>query len=360
MTRYLEIVFRSKLRLLVLVFVLPVVFSAVDLYLWRSYDASEAVSVDDPSTFGQGMSYALGFDPYSTAAQNFARLFSNLIGTQNFNEGIADALVAQNVIHSDAERAALIASLSQLTISPGRLNSSGSSGSSSGTGASGTATNGDHIITIRYICKKEFMCSAVLVAALDVLRAQYSDLKARSAATARAIYEANLKAGEADVAAATAAIQNYQASLPKAKPGSSQNQDPVLTSLQHDLDAAQKEVDNANAQLLNIDTIAQVSKGMANDLSVVDGPRTQRGLYGIKGASSDNLKSDAIAWASCLAVAAAYLILVAFLDRTVRDPAQIKARLGKPVISIPEHISPRRGQGRGLRPRARDKATAFT
>jgi hypothetical protein len=336
------------------------VFSAVDLYLWRSYSASEAVWVDDPGTFGQGISNALGFDPYSTAAQNFARLFSNLVGTQSFNDGIADKLVTQNMIHSDAERGTLISSLSLLTISPGRSSSSGSS-SGSASGSSGTSTNGDHIISIQYVCKKEVFCPAVLLAALDVLRVQYSELKARSAATARAIYEANLKAGEADVAAATAAIQKYQASLPKAKAGSSQNQDPVLTSLQHDLDAAQKEVDTAKAELLTIDTVAQVSKGMANDLYVVDGPRVQKGLYGIKGASNDNVKSDAIAWASCLAVAAVYLILVAFLDRTVRDPAQLKKRLGKPVTSIPEYVSQQRqrpGRRAGLWPRGRDKAIA--
>jgi hypothetical protein len=348
-TRYLEILFRSKYRLIVLVVLLPVVFSAVDAYLWRSYNTNEAVFVDDPGVFGQGTASALGFDPYSTPAQNFARLFSNLVGTQTFNFAVADELANHGIIHTSAERAALVASLSQLTVSPGQVSSGGSGGSS----ASAAGGNGDHLITISYVCKREYVCQSVLSAALDVFRIQYSNLKARASATARAIYEANLKVGLADVAAATAAIQKYIASLPKTSSHNVQTvQDPQLTELQHEQEVAQKEVDTANSQILGVDNITKVSAGMANDLSVVDGPKTLPGLYGIKGLGSDNLKSDAIAFGACLFAAAAYVILVAFLDRTVRDPHQIKARLGKTVVTIPEY------QTQKKIPRARAKASS--
>jgi hypothetical protein len=337
--RYLEIVFRSKLRLLALILVFPLAFTAVDFYLWRTYDTSELVWVDDPGTFGQGTASALGFDPYSTPSQNFARLFSNLIGTQSFNEAVADKLMTTGAIHTTAERTALITSLAQLTVSPGRVTGSGGSQGSSGGGG---GANGDHIITIRFICKKEALCLAVLSAVLDVFRAQYSDLKARSAATARAIYVANLKQGQADLAAATSAIEKYEASKPKSTKGAPQNtQDPILTGLQHQLDSAQKEVDNANAQILQIDTISQITAGITNDLSVIDQPQTKGGLFGVRGLGNDNLKADAIALACCLIAAAAYLVLVAFLDRTVRDANQISARLQKPVIAIPDYTTRR-------------------
>ena len=342
MIRYLEIVFRSKLRLLVLILVFPLAFTAVDFYLWRTYDASELVWVDDPGTFGQGTASALGFDPYSTPAQNFARLFSNLVGTQSFNGAVADKLMTTGAIQTTAERTALITSLAQLTVSPGRVTGSGGGGGGGSQGSGGGGANGDHIITIRFICKKEALCLAVLSAVLDVFRAQYSDLKARSAATARAIYVANLKQGQADLAAATSAIEKYEASKTKSTKGAPQNtQDPILTGLQHQLDSAQKEVDNANAQILQIDTISQVTQGITNDLSVIDQPQTKAGLFGVRGLGNDNLKADAIAAASCLIAAAAYLVLVAFLDRTVRDANQISARLQKPVIAIPDYTTRR-------------------
>lgn len=338
MTRYLEIVFRNKLRLLVLVVMLPLAFSALNLYLWRSYSVSESVWVDDPSTFGQNTASSIGFDPYSTPAQNYARLFSNLLGTQSFNNAVGDELQAEGVINSDQERIALISSLSQLAAIPGRATSAGGGAGSAG-GTGGAAAAGDHVMTIRYVCSRVNLCLSVLAVVLDIFRSQYADLKARAATTARAIYQQQLNAAEADVAAVTAAIQKYEAAKPKSSGRTQVQVDPVLTALQHDLDAANKAVDTAKTNLQSVDTITQVSNGMAKDLSVVDGPKMQDGLYGIKGFGSDNLKSDSIAWASCLLMAVAYLILVAFIDRSVREPDVIKNKFAKPVVVIPAYQS---------------------
>jgi hypothetical protein len=342
LSRYLEIVFRSKLRLLVLVLLLPIAFSALDLYLWRSYDASEVVWVPDPGIFGQGTANSLGFDPYSTASQNFARLFSNLLGSQSFNDAIGDRLQAAGKIQNDHERALLIASLSQLSVAPGRAVAS--SGGGGGGGGAGGAGLGDHIISVRYTCIKQSLCLSVVSIVVDVFREQFSTLKARSIATVRAIYEANLKAALADVAAATAKEAQYLAGLPKTNSHTTQAQDdPTLAGLKHELEAAQKAVDAANAQLQSIDNLAQVTKGIAADLTVIDGPKMSAGMYGIKGLSNNNIKSDTIAWAACLAIAAAFVILVAFLDRTVRDPVQVKNRLRAPVITIPDYqVRPKR------------------
>jgi hypothetical protein len=179
------------------------------------------------------------------------------------------------------------------------------------------------------------MCLVVLPAALETLRSQYLDQKARAAASAKAIYEGDLAAGQTHRAAAIAAYKAYQATLPKATSHSAQTEDPVITSLQHDIDATQKEIDDANAALQNNEKMAKVTIAFVNDIAALDQPRTQKGLYGIKGMRSDNLKTDAIAFASCLAAAAIYLILLGFLDRSVRDPEEIKNRIGRPVVVIP-------------------------
>jgi hypothetical protein len=332
----LDILFRSKIRLLVLVVLLPAVLSGVNFYLWRSYEATEVVFVDDPNTFGQGLALALGYNPYQTPAQNAAKLFSNLLGTQTFNNALADKLTTQGVIHSDRERASLITSLSQLTVTPGGAPSGGGSAG----GGSAAATPGDRTVTLRTVCSKEYLCLAVLPAALDVYQSQYQDLKARAAATARGIYEANLKAAEAEYAAAIAAMQKYVASLPKTTSHQAQTTDPIMLQLQHDLDSTQKAVDDARAKVKSIDTLTQVTKGLVSDMFVVDGPRTQKGLYGIKGLRNEHIKTAAIAFGACLVAGIAYVILVAFLDRAVRNIEEIKNRFDRPVIAIPSYESP--------------------
>ena len=336
MSNYLEIIFRSKFRLLALVILLPLAFSGINLYLWRSYSASEVVLVPDPSLYGPSIGNALGFDQYSTAGQNFARLFSNLLGTQTFNQALIQNLDSQGLIHSDKDRSALLASLSQVAVSPGKASSSSTA---AGAGGGGGGANGDHIITVRYVCTDRNLCIAVLTAVLDTLHSTLADLRSRAAADARVMYQDQLKSAEADVARLTAAIQAWIAKQPKTSSRSQTQQvtDPVLTGLQHDLDTARKAVDIANSQLQSVDSVLQGTITMISDLTVVDGPKLQAGMYGINGLGSDNLKSDAITFAGCLAAAAIYLMLVAFMDRTVRDLNQIKSRLRLSVIAIPDY-----------------------
>jgi hypothetical protein len=80
----LEILFRNKVRLLLLLVVFPLALSAIDLYIWHSYEVSEVIWVDDPSTFGQVASQSIGYNPYLTPSQNEVLLFSNLLGTHTF------------------------------------------------------------------------------------------------------------------------------------------------------------------------------------------------------------------------------------------------------------------------------------
>jgi hypothetical protein len=335
LTGYLDIIFRSKLRLLVLMLLLPLAFSALDLYLWRSYEVVELVNIPEPTIFGQNSAFYLGFDPYATVAQNYTRLASNVIGTQSFNSALADELEGEGLIHPGRERAALLASLGQLTLTPGGAPSAGAGG-----GSSGAAAGGDHEMTIRYVCSRAAQCSTVVAAVIPVFRSVYADLKAKAADASRAVYEPQMKAAVASHDAAVVAVQQYEAKEPKSTTRSSQPLvDPVLNSLNAEVDRTQKVIDQLNTQLQSIQTQTQVANAVASDLQIVDGPRVLNGLYGIKGLRSDNVKTDTLVWAGCLAAAAAYLLLVAYLDRTVRDPAQIKNRLGKRVITIPAYAS---------------------
>jgi hypothetical protein len=355
LTRYLEIIFRSKLRLLVLVILLPLALSSLQFYASRSYEATEIVWVDDPGTFGQaiaGSLGALGYNPYQTPAQNAQRVFANLLGTQSFNNALGDKLLADGVIHTKQERAAVIASLSKLTV-----NVAGASGP--GSGAPGTP-GGDHTMTIQYTCTNEQLCLQVISEVLDIYRSQYGALKAKAAVTARTIYESQLKSAEADLSAALAAVTQYQAALPKTNNRQTQATDPILTALQRNIESAQRAVEATKAQLQSIETLAQVQNGMATDMNVIDPPQITAGLYGIKGLRSDNLKTDAIIWVSCLVAGVIYVVLLALVDHTVRDPAAIQARLDKPVLTIPDYVrqAAKPGRARFLRRKAKANATA--
>jgi hypothetical protein len=304
--------------------------------LWHSYDSVEVVYIDDPQIFGPGMGSQLGFNPYETVGQNYAQVFSNQLGTQSFNDAMITSLTAQGVVQSDQERKALLASLTQLTLTPG--------GSSLASGPV-AAVAADHAITLHYVCTKEIMCMTVLATVLPVFRAQYADLKSQAAAQARNVYEPQLQDARARHAAAVAAVQHYVSAHPVNDRGPQQS-DPVLTALQADIADTQKDIDLAQAQLQHVDTITQIASTIASDLHVVDGPRTLPGLYGIKGFRNDNVKTGAIVFISCLLAAAAYLVLVGLLDHTVRDPGQMKT-LGRPVIIIPDYqtqVSRRRGK----------------
>jgi hypothetical protein len=336
LSRYFEIFFRSKLRLVALLLILPLALSALNLYLWRSYVATEVVWVDDLGTFGQGAALAVGYNTYLTPAQNAALRFANVMGNQSFNSALGDKLVADGVINPGQERTALIASLGSLTVSPGGVTTAGSSATT------GAGFSPDHIVTVSYLCKAKAVCLAVLAEALDVYRSLYSDLKARGVAAARSIYEAQLTTAKAQRASALAALQAYDASQAKkgTQNGSSLS-DPVRTQLTHDYDAIQKTVDQVTLEVQSVDTAAQLTTGVSSDMYVIDSPKIQPGQFGIPGFRSDNLKTDAIILVGCLAAAVAYLVLVAFLDRTVRDPGEIKARMGKAVFAIPDFREPR-------------------
>jgi len=328
MITYLEIIFGSKLRLLALVIVLPVVFAGADLYLWRSYTATEVIWVPDPSTYAQNLTYNLGFDPYSTPGQNFGRLFSNLLGAASFNTALLTQLSDGGAIPTARDRSIVSASLNQIQVAPGRA-----TGSSAGGGA---AANGDHIVTVKYTCSKKDVCVEVLQAVLNVFVTTYVALKTKAANGSKAIYEAQLVTDEAEVASIQKQIQDFIKAQPKST-HLQQINDPVLTGLQHQQDAAQKAVDADNAQILSVQTLLQALSAMFADVTVIDGPTLQPGLYGINGLGNDNIKTIAIALAGCLVAAVIYVMLVAFMDRTVRDPNALKNRLQVKVIPIADY-----------------------
>jgi hypothetical protein len=99
-----------------------------------------------------------------------------------------------------------------------------------------------------------------------------------------------------------AALQSYDAQHPGVL-------DSTRITLQRNLDQAHAAVDRARAELAQLETVNLVSNGITGDMAVIDAPTTARGLFGISGMRSDNLKTDAMVFAACLVAAIAYLVL---------------------------------------------------
>ena len=330
MSRFVEIIFRNKFRLAALIFVLPAILSAANFYLQRSYVATEVVWVGDPGVFGPA-TQATGYNNYLSPAQNANKTFSSLIATQKFKDALADKLQATGTTMTQAQRTALIASFDQLTAS---TVVSGAGGSGAGSGGGG-GSQAQYTMTISYVCRYADLCIQVLANVVDVHRVEDADLVAQQAAAARAIYTQQLKEAEQNLANAIRAVDAYQAAHP-IKPGKTTSSDPELATLQHDVDSAQGVVDQTGQRLANIDLAEQVSNGMIAAMYVVNAPAVQKGLFGIRGLRSDNLKLDAIVAAACFAAAAIYVVLVAFTDRTVRDPNELKRLTSAEVVTVPD------------------------
>jgi hypothetical protein len=171
---------------------------------------------------------------------------------------------------------------------------------------------------------------------VDVYRIQQAALNASTAAAARDVYQKAEKAAEQALASAIAAVTAYEASHP-VKAGQAQPADPELAALQHEVDLAQGEIDKDKQRLGNIDLVEQTWNGMVISMSLVDGPTIEKGLFGIRGLRSDNLKTDGIAAAAGAAAAAIYVLLIAFLDHTIRHPDELKRRYSTKVVTVPEY-----------------------
>jgi hypothetical protein len=198
-------------------------------------------------------------------------------------------------------------------------------------------------MTLRYICPDVNLCKPVLNVALDVYRAEYSKQKSRAIETARSIYAKQLETAQAQVGSSVTALQAYDAQHPRAA-GSSIADDAARVTLQHGLDQAQAGVDKVKSDVAHLETATQVANGITGDMAVIDQPKMGKGLFGIPGLRSDNLKTDSVVFIACLVAAIAYLVLVAFLDRSVREPGEITSKLGKSVVTIPDFQPKRRWQ----------------
>lgn len=150
MVKYVEILFRFKVRFAFLLVVLPAVVGTTTILLMPSYKASATLWVDSPSYFGGAT--PSGWSIYLTPAQNEADTFNQQMGTREFGNQLYKQLADRIPDPTERIHAVVAAKLFVLA-------------------------TGTHLLSIVGSCDRPQICVTVVDTAIIVLRNQQIDLE---------------------------------------------------------------------------------------------------------------------------------------------------------------------------------------
>ena len=313
MSKYLEILFRHRLRFIALFLVLPAAIGAAVIAVFPHETAEASLWTDTPAYFGVSVS-ATGWNQYLTPAQNTVDSMTQLTATNAFLRTLWNELNASGTTMTPDESTAVLSNFS----SDMKITASGS-----------------HLVVLNYTCSRKAICLSVLTATIDIYKNWLTVKEQTQAKIALDFYSGQAADAKVKLQDDQKALQDYLRANPGTKPA-----DAVVNTeynqLIHNVNDDQV---NLNALQQKLDTLhlqqAATQQIDSTIFNTVDSPRVTGGQL-----SSLPKKQLAIAEAACLALAFAVLILMAWSDRTVRDPKELQSRLRIPVVaSIPELTS---------------------
>ena len=310
MSKYLEILFRHRLRFLILLILLPVEIAAAVVAIFPHETAQASLWTDSPTYFGAGTS-ATGWNQYLTPAQNTVDAMSQLTSTNAFYRTLSDTLDSTGTRLTNDERSAVWSNFS----TDMKITASGS-----------------HLVILNYVCSRQLICLNVLSSTVQIYRNWLSVQQQAQAKVALDFYTGQLAAAQTKLAEDQAALNRYLTANPGTKPT-----DVVVNSEFNQLLRAvtddQAQVNSLQSKLSGLQLTNAATAEIDNTiLSVVDPPRITGGQL-----SSLPRKQLVIAEAACLALALGVLVVMAWSDRNVRDPKELQARLKIPVVAtIPD------------------------
>jgi capsular polysaccharide biosynthesis protein len=307
--------FRYWKRFAVILIVLPVPVSMATLLYFRTFQATTDLWVQDPTYFGSnanvvGSNNVSGWNQYLTPAQNQTDQLDQYLQTTSFLDAIGDNLTTLGVT-DEKQRNKLINSIHKnLHVLP----------------------NGSHLVTINFSCDHPSYCMVVLSATITVFQDQLTQaLKAREQLST-SFLQSQLDPALARYKDSQAALQKYQAAHPgahvtsSAGPGDPQL-DQLATQAQLDLDqVTQLQNQLGQAQF----TFAAADRFIQSNTQIVDQPRiTAGGLIG----DGKSLQRAAVVLVVAVGVAAIYLGLLVWVDKTARDTKELQGRFSIPVLA---------------------------
>jgi capsular polysaccharide biosynthesis protein len=312
MARYVEILFRFKARFALLLIVVPAIVGAVTILMFPSYKATAQLWVDSPGYFGGNQPE--GWNQYATPAQNESDSLGQILSTRAFQQGLYKQL--GDAVPDSGQRAKVVGN-AKVSIVP----------------------TGTHLILVTASCNTPSMCPVVVNAAIEVMRAQQIDNEKNQARAGVAFVTGQLQQAQTNLTASQGALRAYLAAHPSASVGQSgvpsTLQDPQLTQLQSDLQNQQNHVNDLQNQLSNDNNIVSLSTALIESgPRIVDAPLITRGRPIGDGSG---LKLAAITGGVAFGIGVGYLLLLSWLDKTLRDPREIEHRFKVPVVTtIPE------------------------
>jgi capsular polysaccharide biosynthesis protein len=315
MVKYVEILFRFKVRFVLLLVVLPAIAGAAYVVLFPSYKATAQLWVEDPSYFG-GTSPS-GWSVYLTPAQNESDSLNQLIGTRKFSGDLSQALAAN--IPDRSER------LTAINVSK-----------------VGVAPTGTHLMSIGASCAQPSICINLLNKAIEVLRTEQIDQEKNSATAGVAFLTAQLQPAKDAQTQSEDALRRYINTHPGTKVDLTADPntitDPELARLAADVQQKRSSVNALQDQIRRDNSIASAAAAViTTGPSIVDPPQVLRGGRIGDGSS---LKKAGIVAGGALALGIAYLLLLGWTDKTLRDPRDIENRFKVPVVTTVPELQP--------------------
>jgi hypothetical protein len=111
MAKYIEILFRHRLRFLILLVVLPAEVAVASIFIFPHVTAASSIWVDTPSYFGISPA-ATGWNQYLTPAQNTADSLNQFRSTGAFLKILGEDLDASQTFSDSGERGAVLSTVS--------------------------------------------------------------------------------------------------------------------------------------------------------------------------------------------------------------------------------------------------------
>lgn len=316
MARYVEILFRYWTRFAVILFLLPTPVSIATLIYYRTYQASTDIWVEQPTYFGAnanvvGSGGVSGWNQYLTPAQNEADELNQYLQTTSFLYSVGDRMAADGMSDTK-ERNKLITSIPKsMHVLP----------------------NGSHLVSITFSCSRASECTETLRATIAVFQDRLTEALKAQQQLSTSFLQGQVSAAKVRADASSAALQKYinehpglPLTLTSGQTGIPQL-DQLVTQAQQDRD----QLISLESQLGQAQyTFAAADQFISTSTKVVDDPGITAGGFLGDGSS---LKRAAVVWLAAVGVAAAYLALLVWMDKTARDTRELVGRLSVPVLA---------------------------
>jgi len=305
MAKYADILFRYRLRFLILFVVLPSELALACVFLFPHRVAMSSLWVDTPAYISVSAA-ATGWNQYLTPAQNTVDALNQLRSTASFVKTLGADLDSLTIFQDQNERGSIL---------------------SNATADLHVTAAGSHLVVLTYTCPRQPVCTTVLSTSVQIYRDWLANQQTAQAKVAIDFYSGQLADAQAKLDADATALNQYLNAHPSVKP-SDAALIPELDQLVRSVDQDRLQVAALRQKLDGIRLMDAAAAQIDNTvLKVIDPPRIVGGEL-----SSLPRKQMAIAAIAGFAVGLIALVGMAWFDRAVREPKQLEGRLRIPVV----------------------------